>query len=109
MRTTATAEEIRDNFLIGDIQEALQKIAAELDKMQDYKASVSLICDIIEALPERTEKEMTPLDRMAWIARQSYISGFIEGTATSFESVKASYESLFRDGKTEGEDHEADR
>lgn len=64
--------------------QTLQEIKAALDEQWDIEKACDLVGNIIDALENQAKREgatiesWSMLDRMAWIAKEAFIIGFME-------------------------------
>lgn len=99
MKTTATAAEVREQLLISDIEEAAEKLAERISAQLDYDTSVELVLSAIESVSKEEVQACPPLDKIAWIARQSYLAGFLQSFRVSAEAARQGYNALFDTGE----------
>ena len=103
MKNTATAAEVREQFLITDIEEAASKLTETLNAELDYDASIDLLTEALESIPEEELKDLAPIDKMAWAARQCYLAGFIAAFKISAEAATQGYNVLFDMAESEAQ------
>ena len=101
MKKTATAKQVKDNFIVSDMVEAMQKIREAQDKEWDMDRGSHLFLDILKQLSEQAAadgvslEDWTPLDKMAWAVKEAYIIGFLKSFEIVMESNKMGYAALF--------------
>lgn len=95
MRETATAAEVRANFIIEDIDEAVSGIIEIMRKKLDYEASVELLNEAINTIPQMDMDTCSMLDKLACIARQCFLMGFADSFRKNAEAATMSYNDIF--------------
>lgn len=95
MKTTATAAEIRKQFLVDDVTDATREITETISAQLDYDASMELLMTIIESIKPEDAQAGNQLDKLAWIARQSYIAGFVQSFKINAEALTQNYNDMF--------------
>ena len=100
--TTATAAQVRDNFLItGDKLEARRSIFDAVEQTMDIERSADMAIAIMKDLEETVKAEggdfadWTPSDRVAWAVKQAYCLGYCQGWATTMEATEMGFIQLF--------------
>jgi len=91
-----TAEEVRKNFVIEDVEEATKTLVETVSESLDYDASVELLEAAISTVSQEEADASSMLDKLAWIARECYLMGFINAFQVSAEAAKQGWESLFQ-------------
>lgn len=97
-KRTATAQEVRDTFLVEDIEQAVAEIAQTMGELLDYKTSEELLANCCASLPEEQRQGLSRYDRLCWIARQAFLVGYLQATETLLETAKMGYTALFSGG-----------
>lgn len=98
---TATEEQVRAQFCVHDIKEALQEIREMQDKEWTQETALDMLTDIMETLKERaseTGESIEDLDfvaRMTWVTKEAFIGGFLKGCMICFESNEMGMQALF--------------
>ena len=100
-KRTATAQEVRDAFLVEDIEQAVADIAQTMGELLDYKTSEELLVNCCTSLPEEQRQGLSRYDRLCWIARQAFLAGYLQATETLLETAVAGYNALFAGGGAE--------
>lgn len=98
-KRTVTAQEVRDAFLVEDIEQAVAEIAQTMGELLDYKTSEELLANCCTSLPEEQLQGLSRYDRLCWIARQAFLVGYLQATETLLETAKTGYTALFWGGK----------
>lgn len=97
-KRTATAQEVRDAFLVEDIGQAVTDIAQTMGEMLDYKTSEDILVNCCTSLPEEQRQGLSRYDCLCWIARQAFLAGYLQATETLLETAVAGYNALFAGG-----------
>lgn len=103
---TVTEEQVRAQFCVHDIKEALQQIKEMQEKEWTQETALDMMCEIIDALNEhaRTNGESIDnwnfTDRLTWAIKEAYIGGFIRAFRIAFESNEMGICALFGEGAT---------
>lgn len=97
-KRTVTAQEVRDAFLVEDIEQAVAEIAQTVGELLDYKTSEELLVNCCTSLPEEQRQGLSRYDRLCWIARRAFLAGYLQATETLLETAKTGYTALFAGG-----------
>lgn len=97
-RETVTAQEVRDTFLVEDIEQAVADIAQTMGELLDYKTSEELLANCCTTPPEEQRRDFSRYDRLYWIARNAFLAGYLQATETLLETAKMGYMELFAGG-----------
>lgn len=97
-KRTVTAQEVRDAFLVEDIEQAVAEIAQTMEGLLDYKTSEELLVNCCTSLPEEQRQGLSRYDRLCWIARRAFLAGYLQATETLLETAKTGYTALFAGG-----------
>ena len=101
---TITAKVLRESFCKTEQEQKkeLQKIAEMLDEQMSQEETAELVAGIEDAL-KRSGADLTSwtrFDRLLWIAREAYRTGFIKATSCNLQAITATCEELLQ-GVTE--------
>lgn len=99
-KRTATAQEVKDAFLVEDIEQAVTDIAQTMGGILDYKTSEDILANCCTSLPEEQRQGLSRYDRLCWIARQAFLAGYLQATETLLETAVAGYNALFAGGQS---------
>lgn len=94
-KRTVTAQEVRDTFLVENIEQAVADIAQTMGELLDYKTSEEILVNCCTSLPEEQRQGFSRYDRLCWIARQAFLAGYLQATETLLETAKTGYTALF--------------
>lgn len=97
-KRTVTAQEVRDTFLVENIEQAVADIAQTMGELLDYKTSEEILVNCCTSLPEEQRQGFSRYDRLCWIARQAFLAGYLQATETLLETAKTGYTALFAGG-----------
>lgn len=100
-KRTVTAQEVRDTFLVENIEQAVADIAQTMGELLDYKTSEEILVNCCTSLPEEQRQGFSRYDRLCWIARQAFLAGYLQATETLLETAKTGYTALFAGGKSQ--------
>lgn len=100
-KRTVTAQEVRDTFLVENIEQAVADIAQTMGELLDYKTSEEILVNCCTSLPEEQRQGFSRYDRLCWIARQAFLAGYLQATGTLLETAKTGYTALFAGGGQE--------
>ena len=98
MRETATAAEVRANFIIEDIDEAVKTLVETMSDQLDYDTSGELLEAAINAVTQEEADSADFYSKLAWIARQCFLMGFADAFRKSAEAARMGYNELFQVG-----------
>lgn len=97
-KRTVTAQEVRDAFLVEDIEQTVAEIAQTMGELLDNKTSEELLENCWTSLPEEQRQDLGRYDRLCWIARQAFLAGYLQATETLLKTAKIGYTALFAGG-----------
>lgn len=69
--------------------EDLAKLADCQQKALDYETWAKMFADIAKSCQAEIPADAPPIDRIMWIARKTYIAGFLEAFYTVSETVRS--------------------
>lgn len=99
MRETATAAEVRANFIIEDIDEAVKTLVETMSDQLDYDTSGELLEAAINTVTQEEADSADYYSKLAWIARQCFLMGFADAFRKSAEAARMGYNELFQVGE----------
>lgn len=102
MNATVTAAEVRKTFVVENIDEATKSIVKTVSDTLDYDACVDLLEAAISTVSQEEANTCSMLSKMAWVARQCYLMGFVRAFQATAEAARMSWEELFRSPPQEG-------
>lgn len=95
MKEIATAAEVRECFIIENVDEAAKSLVETIIKQLDYDTCLELIASAIAEDQEKVNNR-SMCDKMVWIARQCFLMGFIDSFRKSAEAAQMSFDELFQ-------------
>ena len=67
----------------------LNVIAAQQQEELSYEVWMKYFSEITESLTEQIPQEAAPIDRISYLARQSYLVGFMQGVTLINDTIKS--------------------
>lgn len=98
MRETATAAEVRAQFIIEDIDSAVKALVETMGDQLDYDASGELLAAALETIPQEEANGLNLYGKLARAARQCFLMGFSDAFRKSAEAAKMAFNELFQTG-----------
>lgn len=96
MKNTATAAEVKKQFVIENIDEAVKGLVETMSRKLDYSTSAEVLDAALAGLNIEETAGHSMYDKLVWIARQCFLMGFADAVRTSAEAAQMGYTEIFQ-------------
>lgn len=101
MEKTVTAAQVKEQFIVSDVKDAMQKIREAQDKEWDMERAADLIVEIFKTLNRESERNgesiegWNTFDKLTWAVKEAYIIGFLKSFEIVMQTNQMGYNALF--------------
>lgn len=96
MKEIATAAEVRECFIIENVDEAEKHLVKTIREQLDYDTCLELLASATIAEDQEKVNNRSMCDKMVGIVRQCFLMGFIDSFRKGAEAAKMSFDELFQ-------------